>query len=169
MIGSDSRVRSSRTFEDECIRFFEEVVHVLGVARSVGQIYGLLFASSRPLGFADIVERLEISKGSASQGLQWLRALGAVHEISTGSERRVRFVPELGLRKLIAGILREKVEPFVGERSDLVGRLRECAQAAGDAVDVRFARGRVEQIEVWRRQMRIVLPLLKTILGSGGA
>ena len=45
-------------FERECCQLFGEVVEVLGVPYSVGQIYGILFASPRPLNFSDIVERL---------------------------------------------------------------------------------------------------------------
>ena len=156
-------------FEAECIQFFDEIVQILGVPRSVGQIYGLLFASPEALSFSDILERLKISKGSVSQGLQLLRTLGAVHEVSTESDRRLRFVPELALRKLFVGVLREKVEPFVGEGSARVERLREHARKAGPGVDGKFAQSRVDQIEIWRRQMRLVLPLLKTFLGSGAA
>jgi DNA-binding transcriptional regulator GbsR (MarR family) len=152
-------------FEAECVQFFEEIVQILGVPRSVGQIYGLLFASPEPLSFSDILERLRISKGSVSQGLQLLRTLGAVQEVITESDRRLRFVPELALRKLFVGVLREKVEPFVGEGSARVERLRELALEAGTGVGGKFARSRVDQIEVWRRQMHLVLPLLKTFLG----
>lgn len=156
-------------FEAECIQFFDEIVQILGVPRSVGQIYGLLFASPVALSFSDILERLKISKGSVSQGLQLLRTLGAVHEVTTESDRRLRFVPELALRKLFVGVLREKVEPFVGEGSARLERLREHARKAGPSLDGKFAQSRVDQIEVWRRQMRLVLPLLKTFLGSGAA
>lgn len=156
-------------FEAECIQFFEEIVQILGVPRSVGQIYGLLFASQEALSSSDILERLKISKGSVSQGLQLLRTLGAVHEVTTESDRRLRFVPELALRKLFVGVLREKVEPFVGEGSARLERLREHARKAGHGVDGKFPQSRVDQIEVWRRQVRLVLPLLKTFLGSGAA
>ena len=64
-------------FEGECVAFFAEIVQLFGIPKSVGQIYGLLYASYQPLGFTSIVERLEISKGSASQGLHLLRTLGA--------------------------------------------------------------------------------------------
>ena len=58
---------------------FADIVSALGIPKSIGQIYGLLYASATPLSFSDIVERLEISKGSVSQGLQLLRSLGAIN------------------------------------------------------------------------------------------
>ena len=62
-----SSVSADGAFARECAQFFEETVRLFGVPPSVGQIYGLLYASPEPLSFTDIVERLEISKGSASQ------------------------------------------------------------------------------------------------------
>lgn len=152
-------------FEHECVAFFADVVQVFGVPRSVGQIYGLLFASPQPLSFTDIAERLDISRGSASQGLQALRALGAVRSAGSEGERRERFEPELGLRKLVSGVLREQVEAVVAGGGVQIRKLREQAGAAPDAAGREFSEKRVKQLETWRGQMRLLLPLLKTILG----
>lgn len=153
-------------FERESVSFFSDLVDVLGVPRSMGQIYGLLFASSRPLSFTDIVERLSISRGSASQGLHALRALGAVRSVTIEGERREVFAPELGLRQLVGGVLREKVDPLVSDGGARLKKLRAHAQAKPVAADRKFALERVKQIEVWRGQIDFILPLLKTILGS---
>lgn len=162
-------------FEAECTAFFTDIVQVLGVPKSVGQIYGLLFASPQPLGFTDIVEKLAISKGSASQGLQLLKSLGAVQGIETGgvagapSTRRELFVPELGLRRLVGGVLREKIEPLVGEGADRIQRLEAAAKASADAPIRKFSGNRVKQIQTWRRQMGLLLPILKTLLTARGS
>ena len=156
-------------FEHECVEFFSEVVQVLGVPRSVGQIYGLLFASPRPLSFTDIVEQLDLSKGSASQGLQLLRSLGAVQNVGTENNRRDLFEPELGLRKLVRGVLREKVEPLLNGGNARMQRLRAAAARAPDGAGEKFSRLRVKHLEIWRRQMGLLLPVLKTLLDPGRA
>ena len=156
-------------FERGCVEFFAELVQVLGIPRSVGQIYGLLFASPVPLSFTDIAARLEISRGSASQGLQLLRSLGAVQSVSSEGERRELFAPELGLRKLVSGVLREKVEPLMGGGGRRMQQLRDCARRTPEARGDKFSLTRVKQLETWRRQMSLLLPLLKTFLGSGHA
>ena len=156
-------------FERECVAFFAELVQVLGIPRSVGQIYGLLFASPCPLSFTDIVGRLAISKGSVSQGLQLLRSLGAVQGGGGEDGRRELFAPELGLRKLVGGVLREKVEPLMNGSGVCMRRLRECAHRMADASGEKFYRQRVKQLETWRRQMGLLLPVLKTFLGPGHA
>jgi hypothetical protein len=172
------------------------VVKIFGVPRSVGQIYGLLYSSREPLSFSDIVKRLGISKGSASQGLQLLRSLGAVNIADAtrqaGSDkreakrskqavgapplapdapvvrpleppRRIAYEPELGLRRLLSGILQERVMPLATARVDRLTRLRELAEQDGEAGD--FYLGRVKQLETWRRRLKTVLPVLSALLG----
>jgi hypothetical protein len=168
--------RAQREFERECVDFFAETVQLFGVPKSVGQIYGLLYASPAPLGFSDIVERLEISKGSASQGLQLLRTLGAinvfeeeqlasVHRLpSTGAAvRGVAYLPELSLRKLISGVLHERVKPLASAGSDRLARLRSLVEQ--DEQESDFYLDRVEQLETWRRKLKTVLPILTALLG----
>ncbi len=180
----ERRGEVSGDFERECVEFFADVVGILGVPRSMGQIYGLLFASPRPLSFTDITEKLDISRGSASQGLKALRELGAIHGAANGGEggsgskapfangnsdrgpaRGELYEPELGLRRLVGGVLRGKVDPLVSDGATRLKTLRAHAQAAPDTAGRKFALDRVKQIEGWRRQMGLLLPLLKTILG----
>ncbi len=166
------RAGNPADFQSESIELFAEVVYALGLPRSIGQIYGLLYASPAPLSFSDIVERLDISKGSASQGLQLLRSLGAIKPVSpsdgrtvgrsTGAAARDYYEPELGLRRLLSGIIRGRIEPLVGQGRMRMRRLRELAEAAHKE----FQLERVEQLETWRRQATLVMPVLKTLLAS---
>ncbi len=164
----------SAEFERECVDFFAELAQALSVPRSLGQIYGVLFASPSPLSFTDIVERLDISKGSASQGLQLLRSFGAVRRTEgngtakrSGDGRRGQFVPELGLRPLISGVLREKIEPLLGAGGARMRRLRDSARQAPSTPGIKFSIERVKQLETWRRQLGLLLPLVKTFFGFG--
>ncbi|HEY4301531.1 MAG TPA: ArsR family transcriptional regulator [Candidatus Didemnitutus sp.] len=145
--------------------------------RSVGQIFGLLFASLEPLSFSDIVERLGASKGSVSQGLQVLRSMGAV-KVAPGGDRerehvptrlgprREYFEPELGLRRLVGGIVRGKVEPLVARERSLILSLRQLADSEKSDAVRRFQRQRIEQVQTWGLQMRLMLPLLKALVGA---
>lgn len=163
-----AQVPTSAPFGRECAEFFAEIVQLMGVPKSVGQIYGLLYGSPRPLSFSDIVEELGISKGSASQGLQLLRSLGAVRVAAggdSGSERSRReyYEPELRLRQLVAGVLREQVTPLTASGAERLARLRRIADETTEGGE--FCRDRVKQLETWRRRLKAVLPIVTALLG----
>ena len=152
-------------FEAECVAFFAEIVQLFGVPKSVGQIYGLLYASPEPLGFTAIVERLKISKGSASQGLQLLRALGAINESKqkVGANRGASYEPELSLRQLVTGILRERIAPSASAGA---ARLQHLKLLAGQSpAHSAFYLERVSQLTTWIKRLTTVLPILSALLG----
>lgn len=171
----------TKDFERECILFFEEVVQIFGVPKSVGQIYGLLYASPVSLSFSDIVERLGISKGSASQGIQLLRSLGAINDgdgsgasdkalrvstgLTTGIARnaRVTYQPELSLRRLMSGILQNRIAPIAASGAERLAHLREFAEQSGAGND--FYLSRAKQLDKWRKRLKTVLPVLSVLLG----
>jgi HTH-type transcriptional regulator, glycine betaine synthesis regulator len=153
------------TFERECIAFFEVIVQIFGVPKSVGQIYGLLYASPYPMGFGGIVERLRISKGSASQGLNLLRSLGAVVEArpKDSETRGAVFEPEMSLRQLVTGVLRERIAPLATPGIARLDRMKICAVQSSEHAE--FYLERVHQLETWRKRFTTMLPLLTSVLG----
>jgi DNA-binding transcriptional regulator GbsR (MarR family) len=155
-------------FSRACVGFFSEAVQLFGlVPPSVGQIYGLLYASPEPLSFSDIFEQLDISKGSASQGLNLLRSVGAVYTVAPvdANGRREYFSPELSLRKLLRGVLDERVSPLAGKSAGRLAHLRELADGARGR-ERKFRLSRAQQLEIWRRRLKTVVPVLGTLLGS---
>ena len=143
--------------------FFAEIVQLFETPKSVGQIYGLLYASPAPLCFADVVEKLCIIKGSVSQGLAFLRQSGAVKMVEVNGDRREFFEPELGLRRLASGLINEKIQPLAKKTAGAVTRLRRCAEN-GRGPQNRFHLDRIRQLEKWHKQLGRVLPLVQTIL-----
>ena len=107
----DSSIDGLAPLERQVVDFFVDGVRVLGLPRSIGEIYGLLFISRSPLALDDLVQRLGISKGSASQGLRMLKSLGAVREASGNGngERRTYYEPAVELKRLVGGFIREQI------------------------------------------------------------
>ena len=81
MKAQDHPSSETLAIDERIISFFQDGAKILGLPKSVGEIYGLLFASPKPLTMLDLIDQLGISKGSASQGLRMLRALGAVRDV----------------------------------------------------------------------------------------
>src|SRR5262245_56308249 len=86
-----SSTRQLNPLEAEVIALFVQMSRALGQPRSLGEIYGLLFISARPLAMDDLIERLGLSKGSASMGLRFLRNAGAIKMVYVPADRRVHY------------------------------------------------------------------------------
>jgi len=150
--------------ERQVVDVFVDGVRVLGLPKSIGEIYGLLFISKEPLALDDLVKRLQISKGSASQGLRTLKSLGAVREIS--GERRTHYEPAIELKRLVGGFIREQVRPHLKSGKVKINRLAETAQDIPDLEQRQFLSERIERLEAWMNSSGKVLPILQKILGQ---
>lgn len=95
------------------IDVFVRAAGLIGLPRSIGEIYGLLFCAPRALTFDDLAERLQISKGSVSQGLKVLRQLGAVKLHFVPGSRRDHYEPELSIKRLVRGFVKDQLEPHL--------------------------------------------------------
>ncbi len=155
--------------ERQVVGIFVDGVRVLGLPRSIGEIYGLLFVSKSPLSLDDLVLRLNISKGSASQGLRMLKSLGAVREAdgnNGGTERRTYYEPAVELKRLVGGFIREQVRPHLESGKLKIKRLAETASMVEDPAQRKFLCERVDRLDQWMRSSGRVLPLLQKILGQ---
>lgn len=151
--------------EAEAVDLFVGLAQVVGLPKSIGQIYGLLYISTVPLSLDEIAERLDISKGSASQGLKFLRQTGAVQASAQIDSRCDRYVAEVGLRALASGFLKEQIEPHLESGGDRLDRLKRLA-ADAPAAERAHVLQRVKQLENWHRRAAGLLPLLIRFLGK---
>ena len=153
-------------WEKAVIDLFINAANSFGLPKSYGQIYGLLFCRDVPLSMDEIMDLLEISKGSASQGLRALRRLGAISSKYAPGDRKERFVAEIRLRKLVSGFLREQADPHLDKG---VARLEQIEELLGHTrtqnSQIRGAR-RHEILSGWHRQMSRLLPWVKMIVGK---
>lgn len=143
-------------FEHEMIEMFVRGAQLLSLPKSVGEIYGLLYASEKALTLDQIVALLKISKGSASQGLRFLSNLAAVRKVYIPGDRRDHYEAEVRLRRLGEGLLRERVEPHLESGSERLARLDSFA---GDLSP--HLRARYEKLRTWHRRAKRILPLAR--------
>ena len=73
----------------------------VGLSRAIGQLYAVLFLSSRPLCLDDMAETLRISKGNASVNIRELEKLGVARKVWIKGSRKDFYEAELDLEKLI--------------------------------------------------------------------
>lgn len=149
--------------EREVVGLFVRVADLLGLPRSIGELYGLLFITIEPLPMDALMTRLGLSKGATSQGLKLLRSFDAVKTVYVAGDRRDHFVAEVELRRLVAGFLKEKARPHLeggAERLErikaLVGRLPPGRREPLSDRVVRLAR--------WRRRATQLLPAVLRLI-----
>ncbi|BDS07004.1 transcriptional regulator [Oceaniferula spumae] len=152
--------------DEHLLSFFQDGVRMLGLPKSLGEIYGVLFASPTPLTMHDLVTRLGISKGSASQGLKTLRTLGAVREVDYKDDRKTYFQADVELKKLVGGFIREEIRPHLQSGKHKLQNLHTEAQKIDDPELREFYDERIERLERWSRKANLVLPLLQKFLGE---
>lgn len=175
--------------EREVIAIFVQMAQTLGAPRSLGEIYGLLFATPEALAFQDIAERLNLSKGSVSQGLRFLRAVGAIKPVVVAGDRKEYFEPVVELRALVGGFLKERINPQLeewGARAKALkiedfekpeGRNLKPELAGNADVEVpgfqspsssdapKLIAARLEKLKTWQKRANTVLPMVEKLLG----
>jgi HTH-type transcriptional regulator, glycine betaine synthesis regulator len=162
----DSGTEELSEWEVAVVDLFLNAVQSVGLPKSLGQIYGLLFCRDHPLSMDEVMNLLGISKGSASQGLRSLRQLGAVSSVFERGDRKERFVAEIRLRKLVAGFLKEQAEPHMEKGISRLDNLRKLLSAEKEDESKKRGVRREEILSGWHRQMSRLLPWVKMIVGK---
>lgn len=164
LLRPQGRSREAVAFELEVISFFYDGAEIVGAPKSLGLIYGLCFATATPLTFADIENRLSISKGSISQGLRVLVEIGALKRVES-SDRRIYFAPDLELRKLATLFIEERLGKHLSVGSERLKRMRNAAaQSDGEAASLRELTARIKVLQDWHQKSKAVLPMIKGML-----
>lgn len=152
--------------ETEIIDFFVQLSTLLGQPKSFAQIYGLLFISPHPLTMDDLIERLDLSKGSASQGLKFLREFGAVKEVEVADDRRTYYEAVAELRNLATRFLRDQFVPHLDNGLARLDRIEALAKRV-PAAERGAVQARVTMLKSWGKRGRLFLPLVTKIMGKG--
>ncbi|WP_136059739.1 GbsR/MarR family transcriptional regulator [Pontiella sulfatireligans] len=151
--------------EREVVALFVRMADVLNLPRSVGEIYGILFISKEPLCLDDCRIRLNISKGSTSQGLKILRTFGAIRTVYIQGDRKDYYTAETSLRKIASGFASEQIQPHVASAEDRIERIRELlAEETGD--DRELLDEKIELLGNWQKKAGKTLPLVLKLIGS---
>jgi len=143
--------------ETEVIDIFVRGAQLVGLTRSIGEIYGLLYISPEPLSMEQITGKLKMSLGSASQGLKQLRAFKAVKAIYLPGDRKDYYVAEAEFRKLTAGFFKEEVFPHLENILDRMKTLKPMLKFVPPEHEGHYQR-RLEKLERWHRLSSTLLP-----------
>jgi DNA-binding transcriptional regulator GbsR (MarR family) len=151
------------TLEHEFVAIFSDLAGLFGNPRSHGAIYGLLFSSERPLSMEEIIARIRISKGSASQGLRQLEELGAISRARGDGERSHTYVARIELKPLLAGFLHKRLAPRLASGAGRLQRLEKLLPSL-PSNSRPIARLRLQRITEWHKRAHAFLPIAQKLL-----
>jgi DNA-binding transcriptional regulator GbsR (MarR family) len=159
-----SRPDSLLPIQREMAAIFADLADLFGNPSSLGSIYGLLFASPTPLSMEEIVVRLGISTGTASQGLRRLTELEAILPEKTDGERLTRYSARLELRPFVSMFLKQQLMPRLERSSiriaELEGKLPDLTPEMREILTVRLGRA-----SKWHRRAKTFIPIIRRFLG----
>lgn len=145
--------------EVEAIEMFINFLRLIGLPKSVGEIYGLLFVAPHPLAMDEIMARLDISLGAASQGLKLLRSFGAVRVVYERGDRRDHYVADLELSRFATVFIKEELQPRVETARMRMERMEESL-AELPPEERRTTEERIERLKHWLDKGQKILPWL---------
>ncbi len=151
--------------EAEIIALFVQMSRALGQPRSFAEIYGLLFISAKPLALDDLIDRLGISKASASMGLKFLRGVGMVNMVYKPGDRRVHYEAVAELRTLVRRYLNDQILPHLDGGLNRLEHIGGMVKQLPPAERARVG-ARVTMLQSWERKGRRFLPMILRILGG---
>lgn len=150
-------------FELRVVDLFVNACRTVGLPKSVGEIYGVIYASATPLSMDEIMGKLGLSLGSTSQGLKMLRSFGAVKTVYQPGSRKDYFTVELDFRKVITQYLADVVVPqFSSTKTQLEGLSKEI-QSGQMLAEVEVTE-RIRVLEKVSQRANLLLPAVSKIL-----
>jgi DNA-binding transcriptional regulator GbsR (MarR family) len=167
-LSSKSNVRNSKpsrgtlalTPEDSILNLCVKLCTILGLPKSIGLIYGAVFVARQPVQAGQICRKLKISRGSVSQGLKFLRELGAIRSEGLNGNRAEHFVVEDHLRKAVETFVTKKIAPAFEELGEEVVRLEKDPNLNLP----QELREKLETIRRWHSHGQLLLPLVTGFL-----
>ena len=109
-----------------------------------------------------IASRLEISIGSASQGLKTLRSLKAVKTTYVQGDRRDHYLAESEFRRLFSTFLNDEILPHLNSANDRISRMEE--EIPKNSKDLDFYNIRIEKLKRLTKASGRLLPVLARLL-----
>jgi DNA-binding transcriptional regulator GbsR (MarR family) len=161
--GKNSSQVNIKDLEIESIDFFVRMMSMLGMPKSVGEIYGLLYFSPSALSMEHIVKHLGISIGSASQGLKTLRSLKAVRTSYVPGDRRDHYLAETEFRRLFSNFIKEEIMPHMDSAKERIERMESSLPPLSKEAE-EFYKIRIEKLKRLTRAGGRLLPALAGLL-----
>jgi len=119
-----------------------------GLNNIMAQLYAILYLSGKPMSLNDMVERLKISKGSASVNMRALERYGAARKVWVKGSRRDFYEAEADITMVILN----RVKSMTRHRLSEIEEIINLSYASLNAVDF-SSKEEKDDIKIFRQKL----------------
>jgi HTH-type transcriptional regulator, glycine betaine synthesis regulator len=116
---------------DNFIQGMSRISHFWGFPKAMGSIFGAVYLSPQPVTLDELVEQVNVTKGSVSTNIRSLERLGMVHRQVQVGDRKDYYVAETDFWKIVRGVLREREKNEFDQALRTVGDSLAMVEKAG--------------------------------------
>jgi len=155
--------------KDEFAEIAGQLSARLGLSRTVGQLYALLFLSDEPLCLDYMAERLKISKGSASINIRELEKWGAVRKVWVKGSRKDFYEANPDTLKIVINRFKSGIQQRLNEMLEGINRFERVISEIENNLPVnekKKAQFYKEKFKKVKKMQSLVNTFLKVIPGK---
>jgi len=169
---SENVPSSSRHREvvDRFVSFWGEMASNWGINRTMARVYALLYCVEEPLNTDDIMERLQISRGSANMNLRSLVEWDLVEKIAISGSRKDHYAAETDVWQVTVRIIekreQQEIRPVKARLQSFADHLIPDEQSLDDRPEAERQfherlQNLIELMEMFEQVSSALLPLVK--------
>lgn len=138
----------------------------------MAQLYAVLYLSGKPLSLDDMVERLKISKGSASVNIRALERYGVVLKIWVKGSRKDYYEAEENISRVIMDRIKSIAERSIADVDKMINYSKRALEAvvsegSGEAEEVKIFKQRLDKLNGLHAKAKASFNLLNSSLVNG--
>ncbi|MFQ5595849.1 MAG: GbsR/MarR family transcriptional regulator [Anaerolineae bacterium] len=127
-----------------------------GLNKAMGELYGLLYLSPKPMSLDEMAEAIGISKASVSIHMRALERIGMVRKVWAVGDRRDYYQAEVDFWEIAKGILRQREAREFDQALSSVTESLTMVQQAGATCDH-------EQVQFYLDRLKHMQDFFKTL------
>ncbi|MEM1331646.1 MAG: MarR family transcriptional regulator [Planctomycetota bacterium] len=132
--------------QDRFVAVWGQMGTAWGISRTMAEVHALLFITGEPLCTDDVMQRLGISRGSASMSLRALLDWGVVYRVHKRGDRKEYFEGEQDVWAMFRAIVRERMKREVDPLLVSLHEIREMTEGIGKGEAVSSHNARLADI-----------------------
>lgn len=157
--------------QDIFVEKVNQVCGKFGLNNVMAQLYAILYINARPMSLNEMVERLNVSKGSVSVNIRALERYGAVRRMWVKGSRKDYYEAESDISKVIiervksmASRTLSEIEEMLDAASPSLNSIAGCSASEKESIGI--FKARIEKLRAFYNDAKTMLELFKTAFAN---